>query len=73
MAFPINIPNKASFITILNIDFKAAADHDSIVGSGTPTNIINTIILAAFSFFDLPYIFLSTHLMTYLKYFLYLR
>lgn len=73
IAFPINIPNKVSFITILNIDSKAATDHDSVVRSSTPTNVINTIILAAFSFFAHPSIFLSTHLMTCLKYFLYLR
>lgn len=64
MAFPIKIPNKASFILTLNIDAKAAADHDPVVGSDTPTKIINPIIFAAFSFFALPSIFLSTHLIT---------
>ena len=30
MAFTINIPNKSSFILILNIDAKAATYHDPI-------------------------------------------
>lgn len=57
MAFPINIPNKASFILILNIDAKAAADHDTVVGSGISTNIINPIMLATFSFLLFPRFF----------------
>lgn len=73
MAFPINIPNKASFILILNIDAKAASDHSPVVGSGSSTSIINPTILAAFNFFALPSIFLSTHLIIYLKYFLFLE
>lgn len=58
MAFPMNTPNKTSFILILNIDTKAAVDHDPIIGSSTPTNIIKHIILAAYSFFTLTSIFL---------------
>lgn len=71
--FPIKIHNKTSFILILNIDAKAAADHNPVVGNGTPTNIINPIILAAFSFLAPPSIFLSTHLISLLKYLLFLR
>lgn len=50
MLFPMNILNKAYLILILNIDDKAAADHDTVVESGTPTNIISPIILAALVF-----------------------
>lgn len=49
MVFPIKMTNKASFILILNI-YANVADHKTIVGSGTPTNIISPIILVAFSF-----------------------
>lgn len=73
MIFPMNIPNKAYFILILNINAKTASGHNPVVGSGTPTNIIKPIILAAFSLFTLPSIFLSHHLLTCLKYFLYLK
>lgn len=54
MTFPIKIPNKASFIIILNIDTKTVADHYPIVGGSTPANIINPIMLATFSLFVLP-------------------
>lgn len=40
---PINIPNKISFIIILNIDTKSASDYDSVVEKGTTTNVINPI------------------------------
>ena len=62
MVFPINTPNKASFILLLNIDAKATVNYDSIVRSCTPTNIINPIILVTFSFFNLRSIFLSIHI-----------
>ena len=73
MAFPINIPRSDSTTLILKIDAKAAPDHEPVVGRGTPTKTTKPIILAAFSFLALPYIFLSIHLITLFKYFLYLK
>ena len=61
----MNIPSNASLILTLNIDAKATADHDPVVKSGTPKNIINPIMLATFSFFARPSIFASTHLLLY--------
>lgn len=73
MVFPINTPNKASFILIFKIEARAAPLHDPVVGSGTPTNTISPKILYAFNFFAPLSIFASTHLITMLKYFLCLK
>lgn len=48
--FPINIPINASLILILKIEARAAALHEPVVGSGTPTNNIIPIMLTAFNF-----------------------
>lgn len=50
VAFPINISKSTSFILILNIGDKAAADHDPVAESCPQTKIISPIILEYFSF-----------------------
>jgi len=46
--FPINIPNKSSFILILNIDAKTDDNNNHVVGNDTSTNI--TILYNTFYF-----------------------
>ena len=69
----ITIPHKTSIILILNIEANAKPLHELVIGSCTHTNIIKPITLTTLSFLARPSIFVSIHIITLLKYFLYLK